>query len=78
MQDPARLIKTTPEAVSFYRQALTGEHPLLDIAAWLRPPTFMPELLLHRRLYGSFTKFVGDIVLLRVRDDAPDPAKRRP
>jgi hypothetical protein len=78
VHDPAHLIKTTPEAVAFYRQALTCEHPLLDIAAWLRPPTFMPELLLHRRIYGSFTQFVGDLVLLRVRDDAPDPVNRRP
>ena len=64
--DPARLIKTTPEAVAFYRRALADEHPLLRQVARLRAPTYMPELLLHRRTYGSFTQFVGDIVIFRV------------
>ena len=65
VDDPRRLIKTTPEAVAFYRSALAGSHPLLEPVTTLRPPTFMPELLLHRRGYGSFTQFVGDIAILR-------------
>jgi hypothetical protein len=67
VQDVSRLIKTTPEAARFYRQALAGEHPLLEKVTHLRAPTFMPELLLHRRYYGSFTQFVGDIVIFRLR-----------
>lgn len=67
VDDPTRLIKTTPEAVDFYRLALAGEHPLLQPVAHMRAPTFMPELLLHRRAYGSFTQFVGDIVIFRLR-----------
>ena len=71
VHDALRLIKTTPEAVSFHRSAIAGEHPFLEPVATLRPPTFMPELLLHRRVYGSFTQFVGDIVILRPRPAHP-------
>ena len=67
VHDPRRLIKTTPEAVRFYRRALAGDHPLLEPVARLRAPTFMPELLLHRAAYGSFTQFVGDIAIFGVR-----------
>jgi hypothetical protein len=67
VHDAQRLIKTTPEAVAFYRAAIAGDHPLLEPVAMLRAPTFMPELWLHRRSYGSFTQFVGDIVILRPR-----------
>lgn len=65
-RDPAKLIKTTPKAVAFYRQALADEHPRLQKVAHFRAPTFMPELLVHRALYGSFTQFVGDIVVYRI------------
>lgn len=65
--DPWHLIKTTPEAVAFYRAALAGEHPRLEHLATLRAPTFMPELRAHHFFYGSFTQFVGDLQLFRVR-----------
>ena len=62
-----RLIKTTPEKVAFYRAALTDSHPMLEKQAQFRAPVFMPELLFHRAIYGSFTQFVGDIVVYRVK-----------
>ncbi len=71
VHDARRLIKTTPEAVAFYRRVLAGEDPWLEPVARLRAPTFMPELLLHRATYGSFTQFVGDLVILRIRSDVP-------
>ena len=64
--DPGKLIKTTPEAVSFYRTALSDQHPQLTKVAHFSAPTFMPELLFHKRVYGSFTQFVGDTVVFRV------------
>ncbi|MFT7287809.1 MAG: hypothetical protein ACI87W_001924 [Halieaceae bacterium] len=67
---PERLIKTTAQAVDFYRQALSGQHPLLEEVARFSAPTFMPELILHKRIYGSFTQLVGDIVIFRVRDES--------
>jgi hypothetical protein len=62
-----RLIKTTPAAARFYRRVLAGEDPRFELVAAFRAPTFMPELWLHRRVYGSFTQFVGDIRVFRVR-----------
>ncbi|TGD71721.1 hypothetical protein E4634_16510 [Mangrovimicrobium sediminis] len=62
-----RLVKTRPEYTLFYRQVLAGESP------WLRPEAsfdlshFMPEMLLHRALYGNFQLFVGDLKVFRVR-----------
>ena len=67
VSNPLRLIKTTPHAVRFYRSLLADEHPLMQVQAILRPPSFMPELLLHRAYYGSFTLFVGDLVILQPR-----------
>lgn len=64
---PEQLIKTTPDAVAFYRRALAGEHPRLEKRAHLRAPAYMPELRLHYFYYGSFTQFVGDIVIFGVR-----------
>ncbi|MFK8042602.1 hypothetical protein [Congregibacter sp.] len=66
VNDPARLIKTTPESVAFYRRALRGELPSMVKRAHLKAPNYMPELLLHYALYGSFTQFVGDIVIFEV------------
>ena len=67
VHNPSRLIKTTPEAVMFYRSAVADRHPHLEQVARLRAPTFMPELWLHRVAYGSFTQFVGDLLIFRVR-----------
>lgn len=66
--DPARLIKTTPEYARFYRDALAGRHPHLQQVQHLPVKDFMPELLLHRRFYGTFQLFVGDLRIFRVLD----------
>ncbi|WOJ92257.1 hypothetical protein R0135_10710 [Congregibacter variabilis] len=65
--DPAHLIKTTAQEARFYRQATSDEHPLLRLQAHYRAPSFMPELLLHYVAYGSFTQFVGDIMIFEIR-----------
>jgi hypothetical protein len=64
--DTARLIKTTPDKVRFYRDALTGSQPHLEEEQIIAVNSFMPELLLHRRFYGNFQLFVGDLVIFRV------------
>ena len=61
-----RLIKTKPEYARFYQQALAGEHPYLEPARRYTVSNFMPELMLHKALYGTFQMFVGDIVVLRI------------
>ena len=66
--DPARLVKTRPEYARFYRDALAGRHPHLVQEQYLPVENFMPELLLHRRLYGTFQLFVGDLRIFRVVD----------
>jgi hypothetical protein len=66
--DLTRLVKTTPEYARFYRDALAGRHPLLVQERLLDVDNFMPELLLHRRFYGTFQLFVGDIRIFRVRE----------
>ena len=64
----ARLIKTRPEYARFYRAALAGRHPQLVLEKAIDVPNFMPELILHRYLYGTFQLFVGDIRIFRVVD----------
>jgi len=63
---PQRLIKTKPEYADFYRDALAGRHPLLKEERAIELHNFMPELMLHRALYGTFQLFVGDIRIYRV------------
>ncbi|EAQ96530.2 hypothetical protein KT71_05882 [Congregibacter litoralis KT71] len=67
VHDLSHLIKTTPESARFYRRAIADEHPMLVKREHFRAPSFMPELLLHYTVYGSFTQFVGDIVVFEVR-----------
>ena len=67
-QDLSRLIKTKPEYVRFYRAALAGRHPNLVLEKSINVKNFMPELLVHRWLYGTFQLFVGDIRIFRVVD----------
>lgn len=62
-----RLVKTTPAAARFYRLALAGEHPELELVQEISLSNTMPELVLHKKLYGSFQLFVGDLRILRVR-----------
>lgn len=64
----ANLVKTTPAYARFYRTALAGEHPYLRLEEALEVGNFMPELVLHRRIYGTFQLFVGDIRIFRVVD----------
>ncbi|MBW2541508.1 MAG: hypothetical protein JRF15_05390 [Deltaproteobacteria bacterium] len=66
--DPVRLIKTKPEYVEFYRTALANRHPHLVLEKSIDVQNFMPELLFHRWLYGTFQLFVGDIKIFRVVD----------
>ena len=63
-----RLIKTKPEYVEFYRQTLSGTHPNLKLERAINVQNFMPELVLHKWLYGTFQMFVGDIKIYRVVD----------
>ena len=65
---PERLIKTTPEYANFYRKALAGRHSNLVLEESIDVSNYMPELLLHRWLYGTFQLFVGDIRIFRVVD----------
>ncbi|MEJ2533497.1 MAG: hypothetical protein P8Y92_17060 [Halioglobus sp.] len=66
--DLSRLVKTTPAYARFYRTALAGAHPRLRPEEALNVRNFMPELILHRRFYGTFQLFVGDIRIFRVVD----------
>jgi hypothetical protein len=66
VNNSARLIKTRPEYVRFYREALANRHSNLVLAQSIEVENFMPELMVHRWLYGTFQLFVGDIRIFRV------------
>ncbi|MEM8562646.1 MAG: hypothetical protein AAGF57_10455 [Pseudomonadota bacterium] len=66
--DLTRLVKTKPSYADFYRNALAGQHPHLEVERIIALHSVMPELRIHRWLYGSFPLFVGDLVIFRVRD----------
>ncbi len=68
VDDPSRLVKTKPDYVRFYRDALAGRHPYLAAEQLIAVNNFMPELLLHQRFYGTFQLFVGDLWIFRVVD----------
>jgi len=63
---PERLIKTKPQYAEFYRQVLAGSHPNLELDTAIDVKNYMPELRLHRWLYGNFHLFVGDIRVYRI------------
>jgi len=65
---PERLIKTKPEYAEFYRTTLAGKHPNLKLEQAVDIQNFMPELVLHKWLYGTFQMFVGDIKIYRIVD----------
>jgi hypothetical protein len=67
VNDLDKLVKTTPERATFYRRALAGEVPALALERVLPVRNFMPELWLHKRWYGTFQLFVGDIRIYRIR-----------
>lgn len=64
-----RLIKTRPEYALFYRDALSGQHPNLLLEDFIEVGNFMPELALHKRFYGTYQLFVGDIAIFRILSD---------
>ena len=66
VSNPARLIKTKPEYARFYRAALADKHPHLALERSINVSNFMPELIVHKYLYGTFQLFVGDIRIFRV------------
>ena len=66
VNNSARLIKTRPEYVRFYRDALAKRHSNLVLEQSIEVENFMPELMVHRWLYGTFQIFVGDIRIFRV------------
>jgi hypothetical protein len=66
VHDLEKLVKTRPEYARFYRDALAGRHPHLQLEMALDLPNFMPELWLHKRFYGTFQLFVGDLRIFRV------------
>jgi hypothetical protein len=66
--DLTRLVKTRPDYARFYRNALAGRAPYLQLEQVLPVHNFMPELLLHQRFYGTFQLFVGDLMIFRVVD----------
>ena len=66
VNDSRKLVKTRPSYTSFYRSVLEGSYPHLELVDAFEVRNFMPELLLHRRFYGTFQLFVGDIRIYRV------------
>ncbi|MEM8660088.1 MAG: hypothetical protein AAGF35_04310 [Pseudomonadota bacterium] len=66
--DLTRLVKTEPSYARFYRDALAGRHPHLEVERTIALHSVMPELRIHRWLYGNFPLFVGDLVIFRVKD----------
>lgn len=66
--NPNWLIKTTPEAVIAHRRILAGKDPNLELFAEYNLFHFMPELVLHDAMYGSFEMFIGDIKVYHVKN----------
>ena len=64
-----RLVKTRPDYARFYRSALADMHPYLQLNDSFDVQNFMPELVLHTYLYGTFQTFVGDIKIWRITGD---------
>lgn len=63
---PERLVKTKPAYAEFYRKTLAGKHPNLQLEQAIDIKNFMPELVLHKRFYGTFQMFVGDIKIYKI------------
>jgi hypothetical protein len=63
---PSRMIKTTPEYITLYRDVIAGRHPNLKPEKTIALKSFMPELILHRAVYGNFQLFVGDLRIFRI------------
>ena len=61
-----RLVKTRPKYARLYRKILAGNHPDLQLEREYNVQNFMPELVLHKKFYGTFQKFVGDLKVFRI------------
>jgi hypothetical protein len=66
VNDLEKLPITRPEYAAFYREAISGEIPYLNVERQIRVHNFMPETLLHKKFYGTFQMFVGDLIIFRV------------
>ena len=64
--DPQKLVKTRPHEVRLYRRILENRHPNLELVEEYPVRNFMPELVLHKKYYGTFQKFIGDIKVYRI------------
>jgi hypothetical protein len=63
---PEHLIKTRPQYVYLYRDILSGSHPNLELVSEFNVQNFMPELILHKKYYGTFQKFIGDLKIYKI------------
>ena len=61
------LIKTKPDHAEAYRRILSGRDPRLRLETEYDVRHFTLEFLLHRRFYGTFQLFVGDLKIFEVR-----------
>lgn len=61
-----RLVKTRPEFAEAYRRILSDRDPRLRLETEYNVRHFTPEFLLHRRFYGTFQLFVGDLKIFKV------------
>ncbi len=66
VDDLSQLIKTTPAHARFYRDTLAGRQPHLRAEQAFVVHNFMPELMLHKKFYGTFQMFVGDVRIFRI------------
>jgi hypothetical protein len=64
--NPEWAIRTKPEYVVMYRHMLANIDPNLELEAEFDMQHFMPEFLIHRRFYGPFQRFIGDVKVLKV------------
>jgi hypothetical protein len=67
VNDLSKLVKTTPEYASLYRDILAARHPNLQPVRSIDIRNLMPELVIHKALYGTFQMFVGDLKIYRIR-----------
>ena len=68
----------SPDYARFYRQALAGEHPYLAVEKHYAVQNFMPELVLHKWLYGTFQMFVGDVIIFKIGPNKTHTSQTQP
>lgn len=72
--NPEWLIKTRSEYAVAYRKILSNQDPNLELDVELNLRPVMPEFVVHKRLYGSFQLFLGDLRIYRVVRSRASPA----